>query len=216
MIDLDFAIEGARPEQYAASPLLLLALRVTNQTPVLSVLNIMLNCQIRIEPAQRSYAAPERERLGELFGEPQRWGQTLRSLLWTHTSVSVPAFDHECVIDLPVPCSYDFNIAATKYFYGLEDGEVPLTLLYSGSVFYREADGQLQIAQIPWAKENSFRLLVSVWRAMMEHYYPQSAWLCLRRDTFEELYRYKRQMGLLTFEQAIEQLIETSMASTPQ
>lgn len=213
MVDLDFAIEGVRADPDAASPLLRLALRLKNQTPALPILNIMLNCQIRIEPAQRSYAKPEHESLKELYGEPSQWGHTLRSLLWTHTNVSVPAFGQECTVDLPVPCSYDFNIAATKYFHGLKDGEVPLTLLYSGPVFYRDTDGQMQIAQIPWTKESTFRLPVSVWQAMMDHYYPESAWLCLRRDTFEQLYRYKRQKGLLTFERAIEDLIETSMAS---
>lgn len=128
--------------------------------------------------------------------------------------MSVPAFEQECAIDLPVPCSFDFNIAATKYFYGLEDGDVPLNLLYSGSVFYRGPDGLLQIAQIPWTKENAFRLPVSVWHAMMEVHYPKSAWLCLRRDVFEQLYRYKRQKGLVTFERAIEELIETSAGSS--
>ena len=213
MIELDFAVESARAEPYAAAPLLLFRLRLTNKTPALPVLNVMLNCQIRIEPVRRHYAAAEHERLVELFGEPHRWGQTLNSLLWTHASVSVPAFEQDRVVDLPVPCSFDFNIAATKYFHGLADGSVPLNLLFSGSIFYRDADEALQIGQIPWSKESAYQLPVEVWRAMMEHYYPQSAWLCLPRDTFERLYRYKRQKGFPTWERALDDLIETSATS---
>ena len=59
----------------------------------------------------------------ELFGEPERWSSTLRNLLWTHASVTVPSFEESCLVDVPVPCTYDFNVAAAKYFYGLEDGE---------------------------------------------------------------------------------------------
>ena len=93
-------------------------------------------------------------------------------MLWTHASVVVPPFTGTTVVDLPVPCSFDFNVAATKYFHALEDGEVPLCLLFSGTIFYSDDDGFLQVSQIPWEKEASFRLPVSVWKDMMELYYP--------------------------------------------
>lgn len=109
--------------------------------------------------------------------------------------------------ELPVPCSYDFNVAATKYFYALAAGDVPLTLLFSGTMFYAADDGRLQVAQIPWDQEADFRLPVQVWRELMEHYYPNSAWLCLRRDIFDRLYAFKREHGLPTWEQALEQLL---------
>jgi methylthioribose-1-phosphate isomerase len=38
---------------------------------------------------------------------------------------------------------------------------------------------------------------------MMEMHHPNSAWLCLRRDCFEQLYNYKVRHGLPTWEQAI-------------
>jgi hypothetical protein len=38
---------------------------------------------------------------------------------------------------------------------------------------------------------------------MMEMHHPNSAWLCLRRDAFEQLYNYKVRHGLPTWEQAI-------------
>jgi Family of unknown function (DUF6084) len=210
MVELDLCIEGVKVERYSAAPLLLFALQVTKKTPDVPVFHVMLNCQVRIEPTRRSYSSEDHERLSDLFGEPPRWGQTLHSFLWTHASVSVPAFEHNRRVDLPVPCSYDFNVAATKYFHGLGEGEVPLNFLFSGSVFYRDSAGRMQIGQIAWDKESAFRLPVAVWREMMERYYPQSTWLCLGRDVFEQLYRYKRQKGLASFDEALAHLIETT------
>ena len=208
MPELDFRVEGAEVERFAAAPLIRLRLRVANADPSTRIRNIMLQCQIRIEATRRFYAPAEQSRLRELFGEPKDWGNTLRSLLWTHVNVTVPAFSGECVVDLPVPCSYDFNLAIAKYFYGLEDGELPLLLLFSGTVFYAGADGLLQLDQISWSKEATFRLPVPLWQAMMEHYYPDGAWLRLSRDVFERVYGYKRARGFPTFEQALESLLD--------
>jgi hypothetical protein len=213
MVELDFAVDGVEVERHAVSPLLQFALRLTNKTPDLAVLNVMLNCQIRIEPTRRSYAGPEHDSLSDLFGTPERWGQTLQSFLWTHTSSLIPAFEDESVVKLLVPCSFDFNIAATKYFHGIEGGEIPLNFLFSGSVFYRDESDNLQIGQIAWSKESSYRLPVAIWRSMMDHYYPHTTWLCLRRDAFEQLYRYKRKNGLPTFEQALDDLLAPSTAA---
>lgn len=213
MPDIDFAITGVEVERHAVAPLLRFALCVSSRSPDCAVLNIMLGTQICIEPTRRRYAAPEQERLSDLFGEPERWGKSLHSFLWTHSSLLVPAFDRECTIDLPVACSYDFNIAATKYFHGVEDGDIPLSFLFSGSIFYRDPDGELQIAQIPWSRESAFRLPVAVWRRMMDDYYPQSTWLCLGRDAFEQLYRYKREKGLPSFEHALNDLIAPRLTS---
>lgn len=143
MIDLDFAVRGMRVERHSVSPLLLCALEIVNRTPDIAVENVMLRCQIRIEPTRRGYGEQEPEQLRELFGGRERWGETLRSFLWTHTDALIPAFDTACTVDLPVPCSYDFNIAATSYFDGLEGGEVPLSLLFSGTVFSSGDDGAL-------------------------------------------------------------------------
>lgn len=212
MVDLDFAVEGATVAQHAATPLLLFALRVTNRTPSIPVETVLLRCQVRIEPTRRRYGEDEQERLSDLFGAPQRWGETLRSFLWTHTSVQVPGFTTDRVIELPVPCSYDFNLAATKYFHGLGDGEAPLSLLFSGSVFYRDQDDRLQIDQVSWTGEANFRLPASIWHDMMRHYYPNAAWLCLGQDAFERLHRYKRQHGLATWDHAIDALVGAAEA----
>lgn len=208
MPELDFAVEGAQPEHYAVSPLLTFKLRVTNATPDIHIQNVMLQCQIRIEAARRHYEAGEHERLKDLFGAAERWDRTLHSLLWTHTSVLVPSFQETCVVDLPVPCSFDFNVAATKYFDGLQGGEAPVALLFSGTVFYEAPDGALQLTQIAWDREANYRLPAHVWQAMMDHYYPGSVWLRISRDAFERIYRYKRARGLPTWEQALTSLLD--------
>jgi len=209
MVDLDFAVEGASVATHAVAPLLLLALRITNRTPQIPIRNVLLRCQVRIEPTRRRYEADEQERLSDLFGIPARWGETLRSFLWTHTNTLVPGFETEGLTELPLPCSFDFNIAATKYFHGLESGEVPLALLFSGSVFYADAEDRLQIDQLSWTKEAAFRLPVALWREMMQHYYPDGMWLCLAHDVFDRLYHFKRAQGFATWEQTLDALLET-------
>jgi hypothetical protein len=206
MPELSFQVEKAEPIPHAATPQLAFRLDVRTMGPT-QVHSIVLRCQIRIEPARRRYGPDEQERLHDLFDEPERWGQTLQPMLWTHAGVVVPAFTGKTAVDLPVPCTYDFNVASTKYFAALEDGEVPLRLLFSGTIFYEAPGRGLQVDQIPWDKETAFRLPVQVWKEMMDHYYPNSAWLCLRKDVFDQLYQYKRERGLPTWEQALESLL---------
>lgn len=209
MVDLDFTAESVEVEPYAASPTLLFKVRVTNRTPDVAVQNVALLCQVRIEATRRSYAAADHERLAELFGEMHRWSDTLRSMLWTHTSAQIPAFETDRLVSLPVECSYDFNVAATKYFYGLEGGDVPLSLLFSGTVFYREAGAdRLQMDQISWSKECSYHLPVRLWHDMMDRYYPNSAWLRIDRDAFDAFYSYKRRMGFTSWDKALLSLLE--------
>jgi len=207
--DLDFSIEGAEVQEFAAVPSLLFKLRVENleDEPIRSV---ALNTQVRIAARQRHYEAAEQERLRELFGEPSGWGNTLRSLLWTHTVLQVPRFSGSTVVDMPVACTYDFEVVATKYLDGLEGGEVPLEFLFSGTVFYAAEGGWLQTARISWEKEAEFQLPVRMWKEMMEHYFPNSAWIRLRKDAFDELYDYKVRGGFPTWEAAVESLLRAS------
>ncbi len=207
MPDIDFEVIGAEAVAYAAAPLLNLNLRLTNKDANEQIQNVMLHCQINLEVTRRQYSDAEKSRMFELFGEPTRWGQTLKTMLWTHANVVVQPFSDTTEVDLPVVCTFDFNVAATKYFAGLETGEIPLLLLFSGTMFYRDESGDLQMGRISWNKEANFRLPVKIWQEMMEHYYPNSAWLNLPRDTFEKLRDYKISRGLPTFEQALEKLL---------
>ena len=209
MPNLDFGIDGAEVPEFAAVPSLLFKLRIENleEEPIRSV---ALNTQIRIAATQRHYDAAEQERLTELFGEPSRWKDTLRSLLWTHTVLQVPRFSGSTVVDMPVTCTYDLEVVAAKYFFALENGEVPLEFLFSGTVFYAAEGGRLQTARISWEKEAEFRLPVRLWKEMMERYFPNSAWIRLHRDAFDQLYDYKIRMGLPTWEATVEALLRAS------
>jgi hypothetical protein len=210
MPDLSFQIEGAEAVPFAAAPLLVFKLRVTNANADEPIHTVALRCQIQIEATRRRYTAADQERMQDLFGEPDRWAQTLRNMLWTHSNVIVTAFTGSTVVDLPVPCTFDLNVAAAKYFHGLENGEVPLCLLFSGTVFHAADDGGLQVSQISWEREAKYRLPVKVWQEMMELYYPNSAWLCLQRDIFDRLYQYKVSQGIPTWEQALESLLSAT------
>ena len=208
MPDFDFQIVKAEPVRDQATPALAFHLRVTNHAEQQPVHAILLRCQIQLEVTKRKYTAEEQKKLRDLFGEPERWSQTLRNMLWTHVSSVVPAFLGETTVQLQVPCSFDFNVGATKYFYGLGQGEIPLLFQFSGSVFYQNGDGALSVSLISWDKEAKFRLPLQVWRETMDTYYPNSAWLCLRRDAFDRLYQYKVRNGIPTWEQTLERMFE--------
>jgi Family of unknown function (DUF6084) len=207
MPDLGFVVESAESVPFAAAPTISLKLRVTNTQPEESIHTIALRAQIQIEATRRRYSDAEKAKLLDLFGEPDRWSRTLRSMLWTHASVVIPAFNGGTIADLQIPCTFDFNVAATKYFHGVADGEIPLNLLFSGTVFYAQPDGTLQVTPIPWNKEARFRLPVQVWRKMMDEYYPNSAWLCVHRDVFERLYEFKVRNGIPSWEEALDRLL---------
>ena len=209
MPDLNFRVEGAEVLEYAAVPSILFKLRVENleEEPIRSV---SLNTQVRIAATQRHYDTAEQQRLLEVFGEPHRWGQTLRSLLWAHTTLQVPRFSGSTVVDMPIPCTYDMEVVGSKYFHALEDGEVPLEFLFSGTVFYAAEGGRLQIARISWEKEAEFRMPVRLWKETMERYFPNSAWIRLHKDAFDQLYDYKVRRGLPTWEAAVEALLRAS------
>ena len=207
MPDLSFHVERAEVVPFAVTPQLALKLCVNNADAAEAIHTVALRCQIQIEASRRRYTPDEQERLRDLFGEPERWGQTLRTFLWTHTSAVVPPFISNIQIDLPVPCTFDFNVATTKYFAGLSEGDIPLCLQFSGTAFYAKGDGPLQVMLIPWDKEVRFKLPVQVWKELMDTYYPNSAWLCLRRDVFERLHRFKIENGIPTWEEAIERVL---------
>ena len=207
MPELGFNIDGVEVAALAATPTITFKLRVTNGDPGERIQSVALRCQIQFEVTRRRYAAEEQQKLRDLFGEPERWSQTLKNLLWTHVSVNIPPFQDTTVVDVPVPCTFDFNVAATKYFHGLAEGEVPLCVMFSGSVFYSSPSGGMQVSPISWEQEARYRLPVQVWRDMMNAYYPASAWLCLRRDVFERLYDYKVRNGIPTWEEALENML---------
>ncbi len=204
MSPVSFDVVGARVEAYAAVPTLDLRLRITAREPVHA---LALRCQIMIEPKRRHYGPDEERRLTELFGETPRWGETLRPFLWTNVSTVVTSFTDTTEIDLPIACTYDFEVAAAKYMHALDDGEIPIVAMFSGTVFARSAAG-LSASPVSWSEEASYRLPVTLWRDMMDLYFPNSGWLRLRRETIDALHRYKTERALLSWDETFEQLLK--------
>ena len=206
MTDLAVTVLSSQPDPYAASPTMLLRLRI--DVPEAEPVHAMvLKVQIRIEPQRRRYSGAEEERLVELFGEAPRWGETLKPFLWTHVSTTVAEFTGSVEVDLPVPCSYDFEVAAAKYLHSIGDGDIPLVLLFSGTVFsYR--NGGLVVQPIPWNVEAEHRLPASVWRATMDSFFPNSGWIRVSRETIDALTRYKAERALTSWEDTFERLLK--------
>jgi hypothetical protein len=206
MTALAFEVLDAYAEPYAAVPTIMFRLRVTapEDAPVHAV---ALRCQIRIEPQRRRYEGAEQDNLVELFGEPPRWGDSLKPFLWTHTATTITGFDGSTEFLLPVACTYDFEIAATKYFHSLEGGEIPLVLLFSGTAF-RSGSAGMSVAPLAWHEEASYRLPVQVWRDMMDCYFPNSGWLMVSRETLDALTRFKAKRALPTWDHTLEQLLK--------
>ena len=206
VLDVQFSVEGAGMLAHAAVPTLRFAVRIqaAGERPIRS---IMLDVQIQIAARRRSYDDAEKERLLELFGEAGRWSTTLRTLPWTRVSQNVAGFTEETVVDLDVPCTYDFEVTAAKYLQALDNGEIPLEFLFSGTVMYMSEAGQLQIARISWERDAEFALPVSVWRETMDHYFPGTVWLRVPRDTFDRLYAYRSRNTLPSWEHALDALL---------
>lgn len=207
MPDLDFTISGVEAASHGVTPLLHFKVGITNTPPEETIQSVILQVQIQIQAPQRSYNENEKPKLIDLFGTPDTWGTTLRAKLWTLANTTVRTFAGATEAILPVPCSFDLNVAGTKYFYALEDGEVPLLFLFSGTIFYAAPDGHLQVQQISWNKECTYRMPISLWQQMMDYHYPNSAFIALERGVFDRLYAYKRGAGVSSWEQAIEKLL---------
>ncbi len=207
MPNLSFSVESAEAIPFAAAPTIAFKLRIANADPEQKIHTVVLRCQIQIEATRRRYTPAEQAQMLELFGEPERWSQTLRSMLWTHVNVTAPGFTGSTTVDLLTPCTFDFNVAATKYFHGLQDGEIPLLLMFSGTVFYADSEGALHVAPISWDKETKFRLPLKVWKEMMEAYHPHSVLLAVPREVFDRLHHYKMTRGAGTWERAFEMLL---------
>ena len=205
--DLEFSVLGARPVKYAAAPMLNLDLQVSETTGA-QVYMVALTIQLMIEPARRAYDDATRERLVELFGAPERWAVTTRSLVWSKLDVLVPAFSGTTTVAVPIACHYDLELAAAKYLHSLPDGEAPLALHFNGMIYYPGEDGGLEMTLIPWSKSIDFRMPVSVWQKTIAHYYPGTAWIAVRAQTLEALQREKLDRGLATLDACIGALLQ--------
>jgi uncharacterized protein DUF6084 len=211
----DFAITciDVRGDHYAAAPTMVFRLRVSESTGV-RVHAIALRCQIRIEPARRRYASGEAERLLELFGETPQWGESLKPMQFASVGVVVASFTGATEVDVPVHCTYDFEVGAAKYLHALSDGEVPMLLLFSGTAFRRTDDGRFEVEQVPWSLESRYRVPVAVWRGLMDRFFPAAGWIRVHRDTLDALQRFKARRALPTWEDAFAALLKQAGEDT--
>jgi len=206
MTGLAFEVLGSRAEPHAAVPTLMLRLQVEAPDGV-AVHAMALRCQIRIEAQRRRYSPAEQGRCYELFGDPGQWGDSLRPFLWTQVATTISGFRSVTEVDLPVACTYDFEVAAAKYLHALEDGEIPLLLLFSGTMFTKGEAG-FAAEPIAWHHEASYRLPVAVWRGVMDLYFPDSGWVRVSRRSLDALQRYKAAHALPTWDQTLERLFK--------
>ena len=207
----EFAALGVRAVRHAATPTLALDVQISEPSGR-QVYMMALTIQLMIEPARRAYDDDTRARLVGLFGAPERWSVTTRSLVWTQLDVLVPAFTGSTTVTVPIACSYDMELAAAKYLYALPDGVAPLALHFNGLIYYRDEQGGLQIVLVPWTRSIDFRMPVSVWRETVEHYYPGTAWVAVRAATLERLEQFKQEHGLATLDACVEALVADKSA----
>ncbi len=209
MPDLNSASRGRSRSTSPPAPLLLFKVRVAETGCRAPIHTAVLRCQVRIEPARRRYAGRAKRRAWWTCSARRSAGaRRMRPMLWTHAVAVVPPFTGSAAVDVPVPCSYDFNVAADQVF--RRPGRGAKSRFASSSaapIFYEADDGALQVGQIAWEKEATYRLPVAVWKDLMGRYYPNCAWLSLRKDVFDRLARYKSRQGLPTWEQALERLL---------
>ncbi len=211
MTALGIEVLDVRPQTHAAAPHLLFRLRIT-ETSGAVVHALALRAQLKIEPQRRPYDGAERVGLEDLFGTPDRYPSTLKPFLWTHASTMVQGFRESTEVDFPVSCTYDFDVAATKYLHALEGGDVPLVLLFSGTVFTRGETG-FAAEQLSWSLEASCRMPVATWRELMDLYFPGSGWIRLDKETISALARHRTARGLTSWEETVADLLPAEVVS---
>jgi hypothetical protein len=205
MADLIFGCTGATAERYAATPTLTFALTITERSGV-RVHAIALRCQIRIEPHRRRYTATEAQRLHDLFGDPSRWAETVKPIQLATVTTMVPTFTAVTETELTVPVTYDLEVTSARYLQGLDDGTIPLLLLFSGTVFVASGDS-FSVELVPWSAEASYRMPVSVWQELVDVHFPNSAWLRCSRQTLDELSAFKAKHALPTWDATLAALL---------
>jgi hypothetical protein len=211
--DLIFGCTGVTADKYAATPSLTFQLAITERSGV-TVHAIALRCQIRIEPHRRRYSASEAERLHDLFGDPSRWAETVKPIQLAAVSVMVPGFTAVTEVDLPVPCTYDLEVSSARYLHGLDDGPIPLILLFSGTVFVATEAG-FSVELVPWSAEATYRMPVATWRELVEAHFPGRAWLPCGRDTLDALSAFKARHALPTWDATLNALLAAAGPQDP-
>jgi len=205
MSDYTFTVVDVFVEPYAAAPQLTARLRIEEGTGQV-VHAVALRCQVRIEPQRRGYDEADEDGLRGLFGDRDRWADTLRPFLWMQCTAMVQGFTGVTEVDLPLPCTYDFDVVGSRYLHAVGGGRVPLAFLFSGTVFTKGTHG-FGVEQVPWDCEASYDLPVTVWDDMVATYFPSTGWIRLDHDVLERLAAFKARHGLTTWEETVTTLL---------
>lgn len=200
-----FNVADMYAEPFAIAPQLTAQLHI-EETTGQTVHAIALHCQVRIEPQRRRYDDAERAKLRGIFGDHERWGETLKPFQWMQCDTTVQGFVDATDVDLVLPCTYDFEVTAAQYLHGLDDGGVPLNLLFSGTVFTKGTTG-FSVERIPWDCEARYQLPVAVWRDMISAHYPNTGWVRMEHDTLAMLTDYRARHGLTSWDETARSLL---------
>jgi hypothetical protein len=213
MTELEFTVVDIHPEPYAAAPQLTARLRIDEATGA-AIHAIALRCQVRIQAQRRGYDAGEEAGLLDLFGPRERWPVTLKPFLWMQCATMVQGFSGQTEVDLPLPCTFDFDVAAAKYLHALRERTIPLELLFSGTVFTKGTTG-FGVEQVPWDREANYQLPVAAWQALMDAFFPHAGWIRLDRDVLRALARYKAALGATSWEDTVRSLLDAAKEPVP-
>jgi hypothetical protein len=203
----ELEVLGATHVPFAATPTMRFE-ALAREPDAIPIQSIGLTAQVMIDPARRGYDPETRARLAELFGPPEAWTPSTSGLAWARVATTVTAFAGETSFALDVPCTYDLEVAAAKYFYGLADGFVPLSFHFNGNVFYHGAEGRLQMTPISWSTSAQYRMPVAAWRAMIAEHFPGGGWVRVSDDTLARLNERRAARGLATVDALLSELLD--------
>jgi Family of unknown function (DUF6084) len=205
----EFAVTGAAHLPFAATPTMRFEAAVTEPEGV-AVQSIALTAQVMIDPARRGYDPETRERLAELFGPPSSWAPSTSGLAWARVAAAVPGFTGSATFAMEVPCTYDLEVAAAKYFYAVQDGLVPLSFHFNGNVFYRgdEPTHPLMVVPVTWSSTAQYSMPIATWRAMIAEHYPGGGWIRVGDETLAALNDRRGARGLSSFDACVRELLE--------
>lgn len=205
MSDYTFTVPEIFAEPYAVTPQLTARVRIAETTG--QVVHAMaLRCQVRIEPQRRGYAESDETGLRALFGDRDRWSQTLKPFLWMHCSTTVQGFSGITEVDLPLPCTYDFEVMGSRFLHAVGEGTIPLSLMFSGTIFIRGQNG-FGVEQVPWNCDARYDLPVTVWQDMMRAYFPNIGWVKMDQDVLDQMADYRARHGLTSWEETVQRLL---------
>lgn len=196
MSTLAFELLGAAAESNPAMPALRLRVRLRAAGEPVDAL--ALRVRVQIEPWRRRYTDAERELLADL--------SATTALQWGEAAVMLGRFENETEFEVPLLCTYDLQVAASKYFTALEGGAVPVRLFFNGTIF-RGAPNGFTVEMLPWDLECAGEIPVATWQQAMDACFSGQGWIRIDRDAFDALRRYRASHNFPDWTATIQSLV---------